>query len=157
MDMRDDKDLNRFYLSAFPTAQRVEFCEDMAEQRRGVDKIIHFPNGRSVTVDEKKRRKDYGDILLELWSRYEERKPGWLFYSQCDYIVYAVLEARKIYLLPLLLLQTAWTNKKTEWLKLYEMKPAKNKNYTTINIPIPTQELLNTIRAEMEREITCGG
>lgn len=151
MEKRDDKNLDLFYLSAFPNALKVEFCDDMTEQRRGIDKIIHFQGGRTVTVDEKKRRKDYGDILLELWSRYEQRKPGWLFYSQCDYIVYAILEARKIYLLPLLLLQTAWTNNKVAWLRAYKQKPAENKGYTTINIPIPTQELLGAIRKEMER------
>lgn len=157
IDLRDDESLNQFYIEAFPTAKHIEFCEDMERQRKGIDKIIHFPNGRFITIDEKKRRTDYGDILLELWSVYEHRKPGWLFYSQCDYIVYAILIANKIYLLPLLLLQMAWKNNKLEWQQVYERKVAENSGYTTHNIAIPTDVLLQAIRNEMAYEGVRGG
>jgi len=150
IETQDDDELNAFYKTAFPLAERVEFCTDMKNQRRGVDKVVYFKNGRTVTVDEKKRRKDYGDILLELYKNKERCSPGWLFYSQCDYIVYAILNSRKIYLLPVLLLQMAWKRNKTEWLSKYPRKDAQNTNYTTENIPIPTNVLLNAIRAEME-------
>lgn len=103
-------------------------------------------------TDEKKRRKDYGDILLELWKNKENRRPGWLFYSQCDYIVYAVLESDKIYLLPTLLLQMAWRNNSNEWLSQYQKKEALNYGYTTVNIPIPADILLNAISAEMNKQ-----
>lgn len=150
LECRDDEILNEFYIRAFPLAERIEFCEDMDSQTSGVDKIIHFPGGRMVTVDEKKRRKDYGDILLELLKNKEKKRPGWLFYSECDYIVYAVMDAKKVYLLPVLLLQMAWKNNRKTWEGKYEKKDALNIGYTTQNIPIPTSVLLNAIRSEMD-------
>lgn len=150
LEHRDDETLNRFYFEAFPLAERIEFCEDLENQFSGVDKIIHFKGGKKVTVDEKKRRKDYGDILLELLKNKEQQKPGWLFYSECDYIVYAVLESKKIYLLPTLLLQMAWRNNRRVWEAKYQKKDALNEGYTTQNIPIPTDILLSAIRREME-------
>ena len=149
MDLKDDSRLDAFYKKAFPLAVRVEFCEDMENQKKGIDKIIHFQNGSAVTVDEKKRRKDYGDILLELWKNKGQRKPGWLFYSQCDYIVYAILDAGKIFLFPVLLLQMAWKRNGQEWLKRYNRKLANNVIYDTENIAIPTNVLLAALTQEM--------
>ena len=140
-------------MRVFPLAERIETVDYKTNpelQLKGVDKIIHFPDGGTVTVDEKKRRKDYGDILLELWKNKEQKKLGWLFYSQCDYIVYAVLSARKIYLLPTLLLKMAWKHNSHKWQKKYRKKDANNLYYNTENIPIPTNILLSAISAEME-------
>ena len=88
--------------------------------------------------------------MLELLKNKEQQKPGWLFYSECDYIVYAVLESKKIYLLPTLLLQMAWRNNRRVWEAKYQKKDALNEWYTTQNIPIPTDILLSAIRREME-------
>lgn len=149
IERQDDKTLDSFYLKTFPQANKVEFVKDLQQQKKGVDKIIYFPNNKTITIDEKKRRKDYGDILLELVSNDQKRTPGWLYYSQCDYIVYAILDAKKIYMLPVLLLQMAWVKNKSKWLKEYKQVAAKNEWYLTINIPIPTNVLLNSISEEM--------
>ena len=152
LENRDDETLNAFYKKAFPLSTRVEFCEDLALQKKGIDKIVHFENGNTVTVDEKKRRKDYGDILLELRSNKERNTPGWLFYSQCDYIVYAVLPAGVVYLLPVLLLQMAWKSNGGTWQKQFPVKLADNQLYHTENIAIPTGVLLNAISLEMKKQ-----
>jgi hypothetical protein len=153
MECREDSQLDAFYKRAFPLADRIEFCGDIGMQMLGVDKIIHFSNGRVVTVDEKKRRKYYGDILLELRKNMEQNKPGWLFYSNCDYIVYAVICAKKIYLLPVQLLQMAWKSNRSTWESSYKKVFAMNDGYLTENIPIPTRELLSAISKEMEAEL----
>jgi len=153
VNLCDDERLDNFYKQAFPLAVKVEFCSDLSEQLKGIDKIIYFQNGNSITVDEKKRRKDYGDILLELWKNKKHRKPGWLFYSQCDYIVYAVLEANKIYLLPTVLLQMAWKANREQWLSRYMKKEALNDGYITVNIAIPTEILLNAVLKEMTKKL----
>jgi len=153
LDNRDDESLNAFYTKAFPLAESVEFCEDLRLQKKGIDKIIHFSSGKTVTVDEKKRRKDYGDILLELWSDKERKTPGWLFYSECDYIVYAIIPAKTAYLLPVMLLQMAWRNNKADWRKAYKRKYADNGFYQTENIAIPSNVLLDAISKEMKKHI----
>ena len=151
LENRDDETLNEFYMKAFPLAERIEFCENLVLQKKGIDKIIHFKDEKTITIDEKKRRKDYGDILLELWSNKERRTPGWLYYSQCDYIVYAVLPTKTVYLLPTLLLQMAWKNNKYEWLKKYKRSMANNNYYNTENIAIPANILLQAISNEMNK------
>ena len=152
MELRDDERLDDFYKAAFPMLERIEFCSEISMQQKGIDKIIYFSNGNAISIDEKKRRKDYGDILLEIWKNKEQKKPGWLFYSQCDYIVYAILGANKIYLLPVLLLQMAWKNNGKEWLGKYDLKIANNGSYDTVNIAIPTDVLLNAISNEMKKQ-----
>lgn len=153
IDARDDEQLDTFYREAFPLAERIEFCAELALQKRGIDKIVHFKGGNSVTVDEKKRRRDYGDILLELRSNKERGTPGWLFYAQCDYIVYAVLAAGKVYLLPTLLLKMAWRQHGAAWVNQYEKKYADNGLYRTENIAIPTGVLLKALSEQMVQAV----
>ena len=93
----------------------------------------------------KKRRKDYGDILLELWSVWEQRKLGWLFTCRCNYIVYTIMSTQKVYLLPVLLLKKAWLTNSKDWLKRYKIIDANNRTYTTKSIAIPTETLLRAI------------
>jgi len=142
----------------FPDLETVELIQDIETQRKGIDKILYFSNGKQVTIDEKKRRKDYGDILLELWSVWEEKKKGWLLTTQCDYIVYAIMLSKKVYLLPTLLLKMAWKENKVIWLTQAKNKNnnfhiinALNKNYTTVSIAIPTEILLKAIANQMEQ------
>lgn len=152
LEERENAMFDNFYYRIFPNIAEIKFCEDMATQRKGIDKIIYFENGNSFSVDEKKRRVDYGDILLELWSVYESRIRGWLYTTRCDYIVYAVMPTRKVFLLPTLLLKRAWLANRNEWLRTYKTVIAKNKTYTTHSIPIPTNVLLDAIAKEMSHK-----
>lgn len=153
LSLRDDEQFNDFYRATFLQVERIELCEDMERQHKGIDKVIYFENGNSITIDEKKRRKDYGDILLELWKNKARKRLGWLFYSYCDYIVYAIPSANKIYLLPTALLQAAWKRNGKQWLRSYELKEAQNNGYITVNIPIPTDILLNCIQREIDTQL----
>lgn len=149
LDLSTDKAFNNFYYEQFPQLKLIEFAEDLETQKKGVDKILHFENGGTVTIDEKKRRKDYGDILLELFSNYQQKKKGWLFTCSCDYIVYYIEPTKKAYLLPAQLLKMAWKHNGAEWLKKYKVFEAKNPTYSSKNISIPTEELINALKNEM--------
>jgi len=149
LDSSEDKMFNEFYYKAFPNIKEIEFCEDMERQRKGFDKIIHFNNGNWFAIDEKKRRVDYGDILLEIWS-VDNRKRGWLYTCQCDYIVYAIMPTKKIYLLPTLLLKKAWITNKDKWIK-YKPIIAINDGYVTESRAIEIKELLSAISYEMSQ------
>lgn len=150
LEERENEMFDAFYYRVFPGLKLIEFAEDMETQRKGIDKILHFESGRQVTIDEKKRREDYGDILLELWGVWEKRKRGWLHTCQCDYIIYAVMPSRKVYLLPSILLKRAWLTNRLLWKPpKYREVVAHNPGYTTKNIAIPTQELLAAITNEM--------
>ncbi|NLJ80250.1 MAG: hypothetical protein GX335_04420 [Firmicutes bacterium] len=153
LNERENEMFDRFYYRAFPGLARVEFVEDMERQRKGIDKVLHFKSGYKISIDEKKRRKDYGDILLELWSVWEQRKRGWLYTCKCDYIVYAVMPARKLYLLPTLLLKRAWIKNRKLWSKSYPGVVAQNKGYITKSIAIPTSVLLRGISEQMVQSL----
>lgn len=152
IDNRDSENLDAFYKKAFPLAEKIEFVTDMSTQKKGIDKIIHFKDGKQITIDEKKRRKDYGDILIELRSNTERNTLGWLYYSQYDYIVYSIIPTGTVYLLPVLLLQMAWVKNKNKWLSEYPKKYADNGLYRTENIAIPANILLGAISAEMNQK-----
>ncbi len=153
LEERENEMFDRFYFRTFPSLDTIHFAEDMETQRKGIDKILKFKSGYTVTIDEKKRRKDYGDILLELWSVWERKKRGWLYTCQCDYIVYAVMPTKKVYLLPTLLLKKAWLKNHSNWLVKYKRIDAKNKGYITKSIAIPAEELLYEISRQMSNAI----
>ena len=142
-----------FYRRVFSDLVRIELVEDLKLQRLGIDKLLHMGNGQRIAIDEKKRRTDYGDILLELWSVYEKGKKGWLFTSYCHYIVYAIMPTQKVYLLPMALLRMAWKNNSVEWERNYKQIVAQNADYKTVNIAIPPSVLLPAISKEMSQNI----
>ena len=150
LDNRDAAGLDNFYFRVFPHLERIELVEDLEQQKKGIDKILHFKNGKSILIDEKKRRKDYGDILLEEYSNFDNKKVGWLGREKyTDYIVYVIMESMTIYLLPFLLLQLAWIHNYKNWLNKYGRKFADNNSYRTSNIAIPPDVLLEVIKAEL--------
>lgn len=142
-----DKDINQAYFRAFPHLVNINNIEDKERQLLGVDKELVFENGNTVNVDEKKRRKDYGDILLEEYSNFETKRIGWLGKEKyTDYITYVIMPSKKVYFLPFLLLQRVWLENYYEWLMKYGRKFADNGTYKTSSIPIPTEELLSSLK-----------
>lgn len=111
-----------------------------------------MPNGKRFSVDEKKRKKDYGDLLLEEWSVADYdwetktvikgKKIGWALdhEKRCDFVAYSIPEAGKCFFLPFeLTRQTfkhnlrAWKAKGPGWYP----KAAVNDGYVTINVAVP--------------------
>lgn len=153
LDKSDDKSLNEFYRRIFPPIKEIEFKSDIKVQKRGIDKSIYLESGGIITIDEKKRREDYGDILIEIWSSKEDRIRGWLLKSECNYIVYIIEPANKVYLLPTLLLRLCWEDNKEKWKNKYPQICAKNKGYTTVSYAMPTEILLSSIEKQMSYKI----
>lgn len=61
--------------------------EDMILQRQDIDLSLSFEDGRNVAVSEKFREHDYGDLLLEIYSKYPERT-GWIHKSAAERLAY---------------------------------------------------------------------
>lgn len=153
LDLEESKYLDSVYKQIFPGLEDIRFIETRAEQRKGMDKRLHFENGATITFEEKKRRVAYGDILLEIWSVWEKRIEGWLYTSHADYISYFIPSSQKLYILPLLLLRKAWARNQEQWTDQYRELRAKNEGYTTISRAIPTNVLLSAIQREMDISI----
>ncbi len=147
-EANSDKSINNAYFKAFPHLVRIEVVESLPLQMRGIDKILHFSEGNSVNVDEKKRRKDYGDILLEEYSNWQTKRVGWLGKTKyTDYITYVIEPTKQIYFFPFLLLQRIWLDNYHDWIAKYGRKFAKNDGYVTSNVAIPKSILLNELQA----------
>lgn len=116
-------------------------------QRCGIDRVLTLTSGKTLTVDEKVRFKEYGDIALEYWSDRDRRVPGWVAKDlACDYIAYAFVSSQRCFLLPFPQLRRAWRTHHASWVEKY--KPpieADNGNYVTICVGVPIDELLSKI------------
>lgn len=146
----------------------IRIDENCRDQRIGIDRRLNLRNGKQITIDEKIRGADYGDILLEEWSVVKGYNPhsktwaraekiGWALdpIKQCDYLAYAIPSAQKCYLLPYELLRAATRSSIEAWKKtpgVFYPKAVKNTGYYTINIAVPWPLVRAAIDAEMERQ-----
>lgn len=152
VELSDEPSWIEFYKKLWPDMVSAEIINDLQQQRWGIDRRVKLKNGNEFTVDEKKRKDDWGDLLLEEWSVADfdwssrtvikGKKVGWALddKKRCDFIAYAIPTAGKCFLLPFELTRqtfmaniTAWKNKGPKWYP----KPAKNNGYTTINVAVP--------------------
>ena len=139
------------YRKAFPTLQSTVCVRaDGWAQRGGIDRVLTLSSGKTLTVDEKVREETWPDILLEYWSSFEHKTPGWVAKDlACDFIAYAFIPTQTCYLLPFQSLRAAWRDNHKQWVKSYKRIEAKNKNYTTISVPVPIPILLNALNESM--------
>lgn len=134
----------QFWQRAFPDTIRQEVVRGKCDlQYAGVDRILHLPLGKQIWVEEKTRTVDWGDFLVEEFSNYERRTPGWTVdcTKLTEYVGYAVEPAGKCYLLPYQLLRQACIRNLPEWKTKYSSKYARNRNYRTLNWSIPWSEI----------------
>jgi hypothetical protein len=124
--------------------------DDGWAQRGGIDRVLVLSSGKTLNVDEKVRSKDYGDILLEYWSDYDRRIPGWVQKDlACDFIAYAVIPAQRCYLLPFTALRAAWRANGRQWVDKYATARAQNRGYCTHSVAVPTPVLLGALQDAM--------
>jgi hypothetical protein len=64
------------------------------------DKRVQF-GSKTISIEEKTRARDYGDILVELVEDLKTLDPGWIYQTKADRLVYCVLEPRLVYALPM--------------------------------------------------------
>jgi hypothetical protein len=60
--------------------------EDMDFQKKDIDLTL-VTGGRIIQISEKFRKEDYGDLLIELYSKYPTHL-GWMENSHADYLAY---------------------------------------------------------------------
>lgn len=119
------------------------------EQSLGIDRVIHLKTGKTIHIDEKKRREVFNDFALEYKSVSDqgEAKPGWIVKSLLiDYIAYAFMPIQTVYLLDWLSLKRAWREKCKKWKEDgFFIAKAQNKGYVTYSLCVPVETLLNEI------------
>ncbi len=137
------------YKKAFPNiVNHMLASADTESQRMGIDRVLILGNGQVLKVDEKKRTEVYPDILLEYVSVDTKGTPGWIEKDLAiDYLAYAFMPTKKVYLFPWALLRRAWSHFKETWIKEYPRITAQNNGYKTISVAVPIDVLVKAVSA----------
>lgn len=135
------------YRKAFPNLVNHMPCPgDTQSQRMGIDRLILLANGRVLRIDEKKRYVTRDDVLLEYLSNDATGAPGWIEKDLViDYLAYAFMPSRRVYLFDWCLLRRAWSHYRETWKKQYSIPPAQNKGYRTHSVAVPVDVLTRAI------------
>jgi hypothetical protein len=141
--LQDDSFWEAAYRKAFPNMDRmINTGFDATSQQHGVDRLILLTNKRVLKIDEKKRRKYRGDVLLEYVSNDRTSAPGWIEKDLClDYIAYAFMDTRKVLMLDYALLRRAWCMYGDAWKRQSVTIRAQNPGYQTLSIAVRTDIL----------------
>jgi len=129
-------------------------------QKAGADRLVIVGCGRCFTIDEKLRRSDWDDILLEYASvakkngdSWEIVKPGWAIDNQksVDFIAYALPKKQRVYVLPFLFLRLAVQKNFERWRKDSRVKliEAVNSGYVSLNLAVPLGMVIKAIGEQM--------
>ncbi len=139
------------YRKAFFNLASQELCTDLALQRQGIDRILRLSNGHTLRIDEKKRAREYPDILLEYTSNLERSTPGWIEKDlQIDYLAYGFMQSQRCYLFPWPMLRRAWLHFAPQWKAKYSPPVVArtrvgNATYQTISVAVPTDVLRRAV------------
>lgn len=136
------------YHKAFPNMiNHMLVSGNHDSQRQGIDRVVFLSNSRTLYIDEKKRRKDYPDILLEYISCDTTNAPGWIEKDlSIDYLAYAFMPSQRVYLLDWLMLRRAWARYGEEWKATFPSISAQNVGYKTLSVPVPTNTILTSVK-----------
>jgi hypothetical protein len=166
-DLSDEPSWIAFYRRIWPDlVSCVRIDANSRWQKIGIDRLVLLSNGNEITVDEKKRDKDWGDLLIEEWSVYygpndPKNKIGWSLdpEKQCDFVAYAVPPSKKCYLLPYELTRQTCLFNLERWktLKSKNGKPnypldAQNETYRTRNCAVDWEEFTRCFKIQMLRK-----
>ena len=106
-------------------------------------------HGICYKIEEKRRRQDWGDELLEDVSNHRGNTPGWTHRcSKFDYVLHAYPSGRHE-IFPGPELEAAFKKHRSVWYDLAGgYSEAMNEGYITLNIPVPTLELRRAVAEE---------
>ncbi|MFA6271402.1 MAG: hypothetical protein WC657_09450 [Candidatus Paceibacterota bacterium] len=137
------------YKKAFPNiVNQMLASGDTASQRMGIDRVVILANGQILKIDEKKRAGTYQDILLEYISVDTTGAPGWMEKDLAiDYLAYAFMPTKKVYLFSWPILRRAWDHYKAKWIATYPKITAQNRGYKTISVAVPIDVLTAAVSA----------
>lgn len=125
-------------------------------QKEGLDKILHLSSNEKVGIEEKFRKKDYGDFLLEIWSSLEDKILGWCAKEiMADIVGYWIVPACTLYIFESKKLVQCLVDYRSDWEKFalsqqqgFRIADAKNPNYTTRSICVPHKILERYVKIE---------
>lgn len=109
------------YQRLWPAAKSMRRIRDPATQKAGVDVELEMPVGEPFRIEEKVRpARAPRDIAIEVWSKEEQRIPGWFLKPgvQTDFLAYFFLRYRRCYVFPFRSLRAAYDLHGSRWKEL---------------------------------------
>ena len=132
--------------SFLPQGSTTEWHTDKMSQLDGIDRTITLPDGRTMTADDKVRKKTWRDVLLETQTNGVRGRSGWLWTSRAGLVCYAWLPTRSAVIFPLRAVRRAAMEDVENWQLQHGIAPAYNvRSYVTLNIPMPTNQLVEIV------------
>lgn len=110
----------------------------MAEQRRGIDRLFigeELDDALAVEMKSDFQASNTGNVFVETISVDKDGKPGWVFTTEADALIYYCHEDGGGYgwvFDPLDLRSAVWG-----WTRSYEVKTASNKGYHSYGLLVP--------------------
>lgn len=172
--IKDIEEINVIYKREFGHDIKIKRFLPLEREKNGVDLEITLPNGEIKTCQEKKRSKNYQDILIEYCSQFNQNtqtctKPGWIYEISADYLVYLFPnKTAKFY--PVIYLKNAWVKNNTKWKAYAEhqtngfrlvQSATTSQNgelqFLSLNVAIPLYIIQKEIENEMDRYRISGG
>ncbi|MBA7566108.1 hypothetical protein ES708_07795 [subsurface metagenome] len=144
LSKEDSKWVHTLYHQAFPSLKQIIKNDNLALQQKGVDLIFLCKDGLKVKVEEKIRNKYYPDILIEEYSNWERKTPGWGMNMELitEYLAYIVLPKQFVYIMYYPALRRLFQENHTQWLSKNKRQFGTTKDeqgnilYHTSNIPV---------------------
>lgn len=162
LDPAELASLEQFFRQTFPNVLDVRrLDEDSDWQRHGCDWFVRLKNGTEHWIDDKVRKQDYGDVLLEIWSQYyghdqhPRNKKGWAVDPTrwAHWVAYIIRPTGVCYLLHRDLVRLACRQYYHEWKSRFGFRDARNPTYLTRNIAVPWDELRDACAAVQEQRL----
>lgn len=153
-DVRHEPFWNDIYKRAFPDMVSCTLNpRNNGAQRAGIDRSILLKSTKVLRIDEKLRKEERRDILLEYLSNDRTDAPGWMEKDlMIDYMAYAMLPAQRCYLFPWDMLRRAWLAHKHDWITRgkerldgFRAIVAENRGYNTHSVCVPLEVLRSTV------------
>lgn len=92
--------LTELYKQAFPHLETIKDNKDIIAQFEGIDKWFYCKNrSKPFGIEEKSRHENYNDLLLEDYSNWTTKRPGWARDNQktTDFLAYIILPRKTLW------------------------------------------------------------
>lgn len=131
------------YLIYCAGLKKIEVIRDKYRQYRGHDVHLIFDDGKVLVIDEKVRRRDWDDILIEYLSNKETGRKGWIYGNESKYLVY-LFPQKGCYFLDTLMIKKWVLDKQSSFWGLRDVEAVNKRNlmfYTTVSKAVPLDYL----------------
>lgn len=140
----------------FVSMERIKIREI---QKQGIDRFVKLSDNNCLTFQEKYRKVNYEDILLEEWSNKEAQTLGWTLNNDpnnVDFLNYLIVPTRTAYIFPFYYVRKCFEDNKEKWAcktrRIYVPNKTEEYSYHTVNIPVSFDDLQKAINFERKNK-----